>query len=242
MIDIHNHILPKLDDGSKSTEMSLNMLKYAYEQGVTDVVNTVHFQHPLFLNIDHSLDNIQRIAKSLQSKLDELKIPIKIHLGSEVYYYENLLKIINEPLTTLGGGKYMLIEFSPKNIPNSQKQTLYDLKMSGITPIIAHPERYKLVQENFNIVYDWINAGCLIQVDAGSLLGYMGEKAKNSSHLIIKERCCHILASDAHNDSNRNFCIKDAYNWVKSIIGEKNSDLLVYEHPSSIINGEDLYF
>ena len=242
MIDIHNHILPKLDDGSKSTEMSLNMLKYAYEQGVTDVVNTVHFQHPLFLNIDHSLDNIQRIAKSLQSKLDELKIPIKIHLGSEVYYYENLLKIINEPLTTLGGGKYMLIEFSPKNIPNSQKQTLYDLKMSGITPIIAHPERYKLVQENFNIVYDWINAGCLIQVDAGSLLGYMGEKAKNSSHLIIKERCCHILASDAHNDSNRNFCIKDAYNWVKSIIGKKNSDLLVYEHPSSIINGEDLYF
>ena len=242
MIDIHNHILPNLDDGSKSTEMSLNMLKYAYEQGVTDVVNTVHFQHPTFLNIDNSLDNIQRIAKSLQSKLDEFKIPIKIHLGSEVFYYENLIKISDEPLTTLGGRKYMLIEFSPKNIPNSQKQTLYDLKMSGITPIIAHPERYKLVQENFSIVYDWINAGCLIQVDAGSLLGLMGEKAKNSSHLIIKEKCCHILASDAHNDSNRNFCIKDAYNHVKNIIGKENSDLLVYEHPSSIIKGEDLYF
>ena len=242
MIDIHNHILPNIDDGSKSMEMSLNMLKCANEQGVTDVVNTVHLQHPLFLNINHSLDNIQRIAKSLQSKLDECKIPIKIHLGSEVFYYENLLKISNKPLTTLGGGKYMLIEFSPKNIPNSQKQTLYNLKMTGITPIIAHPERYKLVQENFNIVYDWINAGCLIQVDAGSPLGLMGEKAKNSSHLIIKEKCCHILASDAHNDSNRNFCIKDAYNHVKSIIGKKNSDLLVYEHPSSIINGEDLYF
>ena len=242
MIDIHNHILPNIDDGSKSTEMSLSMLKKAYEQGVTDVVNTVHFQHPLFLNIDHSLDNMQRIAKSLQLKLDDCKIPIKIHLGSEVFYYENLLKISNEPLTTMGGGKYMLIEFSPKNIPKSQKQTLFDLKMSGITPIIAHPERYKLVQENFSIVYDWINAGCLIQVDAGSPLGLMGEKAKNSSLLIIKEKCCHILASDAHNDSNRNFCIKDAYDHVKSIIGKKNSDLLVYEHPSSIINGEDLYF
>ena len=76
----------------------------------------------------------------------------------------------------------MLIEFSPKHIPNSQKQVLFDLKMSGITPIIAHPERYKLVQENFNIVYDWINAGCLIQVDAGILLGLMWETAKNSSH------------------------------------------------------------
>ncbi len=242
MIDIHNHIFPNIDDGSKSIEMSINMLKYAYEQGVTDVVNTVHFQHPLFLNIDHSLENFERIAKSLQSKLDELKISIKIHLGSEVFYYENLLKISHEPLTTMGSGKYMLIEFSPKNIPNSQKQTLFDLKMSGITPIIAHPERYKLVQENFHVIYDWINAGCLIQVDAGSLLGLMGEKAKKSSHLIVKENCCHILASDAHNDSNRNFCIKDAYDYVKNIIGKKNSELLVYEHPSSIIKGEDLYF
>ena len=73
MIDIHNHILPNIDDGSKSMEMSLNMLKYAYEQGVTDVVNTVHFQHPLFLNIDHSLENFERIAESLQLKLMNLK-------------------------------------------------------------------------------------------------------------------------------------------------------------------------
>ena len=242
MIDIHNHILPNIDDGSKSTEMSLNMLKFAYEQGVTDVVNTVHFQHPLFLNIDHSLGNLQRIAKSLQSKLDECKIRIKIHLGCEVFYYENLLKISNKPLTTLGNGKYMLIEFSPKNIPNSQKQTLYNLKMSGITPIIAHPERYKLVQENFSIVYDWINAGCLIQVDSGSILGLMGDKAKKSSHLIIQEKCCHILASDAHNDSNRNFTIKEAYSYVKTVLGTKKADLMVYEHPSSIIRGESLYF
>tara|TARA_Y100000768_G_scaffold97014_2_gene70656 strand:- start:3173 stop:3901 length:729 start_codon:yes stop_codon:yes gene_type:complete len=242
MIDIHNHVLPNIDDGSKSIEMSLNMLKCAHNQGVTDVVNTVHFQHPLFLNIDHSLENLERTAKSLQLKLDECEIPIKIHLGSEVFYHENLLKIRNEPLITMGGGKFMLIEFPPKNIPNSQKQILFDLKMSGITPIIAHPERYKLVQENFNIIYDWINAGCLIQVDAGSLLGLLGERAKKSSILIIKEKCCHILASDAHNDSNRNFCIKDAYNFVKNIVGKKNGDLLVYEYPSSIIKGEDLYF
>ena len=242
MIDIHNHILPNIDDGSKSVEMSLNMLKYAYEQGITDVVNTVHFQHPLFTDIDHSLERFQKIAKFLQSKLDNSKIPIKIHLGSEVFYYENLIKIINEPLTTMGGGKYMLIEFSPNNIPASQKKILFDLKISGVTPIIAHPERYKLVQENFSIIYDWINAGCLIQLDAGSILGLMGKKAKESSLLIIKEQCCHIIASDAHNDSSRNFCIKDAYNYVKNIIGKENSGLLVYEHPRSIINGEDLYF
>ena len=94
--------------------------------------------------------------------------------------------------------------------------------MSGVTPIIAHPERYKAVHENFNIIYDWINSGCLIQIDCGSLLGLMGKKAKESSLSIIKEKCCHILASDAHNDTNRNFCIKDAYNIVKNIIGQKD--------------------
>ena len=242
MIDIHNHLLPNIDDGSKSIEMSINMLKHAYDQGVTEVVNTVHYQHPLFFHIDHSLERFEKIKKSLKSKLDDFEIPIKIHLGSEVFYHENLLKIRNEPLTTIGRGKYMLIEFSPQNIPNSQKQTLFDLKISGVTPIIAHPERYKLVQENFNIIYDWINAGCLIQVDAGSLLGLMGKKAKESSLLIIKEKCCHILASDAHNDSNRNFCIKDAYSYVKNIVGKKYSDLLVYDHPHSVIEGESLNF
>ena len=242
MVDIHNHILPNVDDGSKSINMSLKMMKHAFDQGVTDVVNTTHFQHPLFMDIDHSIERIENIKSSLQKKLYENDIFIEIHLGYEVYYYENLLKIIEQPLVTMGKGKYILIEFAPHNIPSSQKSTLFELKMNGVTPIIAHPERYKAVQENLNLIYDWINSGCLIQIGCGSLLGLMGKKAKKASLSIIKEKCCHILASDAHNDTNRNFCIKDAYNIVKHIIGQKDADKLVFEHPSSIIKGEDLYF
>ena len=241
MVDIHNHVLPNIDDGSKSLEMSLNMLKCAYKQGITDVVNTVHYQHPLFPDIDYSLSRFEKITKILQEKLIELEFPIKIHMATEVFYYENLLKIIDKPLTTIGNGKYMLIEFSPNNIPDSQKQTLFDLKMSGVTPIIAHPERYKLVQKSIDIVYDWINAGCIIQIDAGSVIGMLGKMAKEVSRSIIKEGCCHILASDAHNDSNRNFCIKEAYIYAKKILGV-DADLLVYDHPSMVIKGDDLYF
>ena len=94
MVDIHNHVLPNVDDGSKSINMSLNMLKHAFDQGVTDVVNTTHFQHPLFMDIDHSIEKIESIKSSLQKKLYEKNIFIEIHLGYEVYYYENLLKII----------------------------------------------------------------------------------------------------------------------------------------------------
>ena len=242
MIDIHNHILPNVDDGSKSINMSMNMMKHAFEQGITEVVNTTHFQHPLFIDIDHSFERIESIKSSLQKKLYENDIPIKLHLGYEVFYHENLLKIIKQPLVTMGNGKYMLIEFAPNNIPSSHKKILFDLKMNGVTPIIAHPERYKAVHENFYVIYDWINSGCLIQIDCGSLLGLMGKKAKKASLSMIKEKWCHILASDAHNDTNRNFCMKDAYEIVKNIIGQKNADTLVFEHPSSIIKGEDLYF
>ena len=122
MIDIHNHILPNVDDGSKSINMSLNMMKHAFDQGVTDVVNTTHFQHPLFMDIDHSIERIESIKSSLQKKLYENDIFIEIHLGYEVYYYENLLKIIKQPLVTMGKGKYILIEFAPHNIPSSQKK------------------------------------------------------------------------------------------------------------------------
>ena len=96
----------------------------------------------------------------------------------------NLVDLKADPLATFGDGKYMLIEFHIHHIPEIQKQVLFDLKMSGVTPIIAHPERYKQVQENITLAYDWLNAGCLLQVDAGSVLGYLGSGAQVTSEAI----------------------------------------------------------
>ena len=80
----------------------------------------------------------------------------------------------------------MLIEFHPHNIPDINKQVLFDLKMKGVTPIIAHPERYVQVQKNINIVSEWLEAGCIMQIDAGSPLGLLGKQAKITSELLIK--------------------------------------------------------
>ena len=98
MIDFHNHILPNIDDGSKSLEVSLKMLECAHNQGITDVVNTVHFQHPKVEGFDISYDSIKRATSDLQKELDDIKLPIKLHIGAEVYYQPNLLKIKDNPL------------------------------------------------------------------------------------------------------------------------------------------------
>ena len=101
MIDFHNHVLPNVDDGSKSLEMSLNMLKEAEKQGITDVVNTVHYQHPKVENEDISYSRIKKEINELQAQIDKKNIKIKLHIGAEVFYLPNLMEIKNDPLIKL---------------------------------------------------------------------------------------------------------------------------------------------
>ena len=240
MIDFHNHILPNIDDGSDSIETSISMLENAAKQGITDVVNTVHYQHPKVDGVEINYEIIARKTKELQIILNNHNIPIKLHIGAEVFYLPNLLELKNNPLVTFGNGKYMLIEFQPHNIPNSHKKILFDLKMNDLTPIIAHPERYKAVQKDIDLVSYWLDAGCLIQVDAGSVLGLFGKPAYNTAKMIIKKGYCQILGSDAHDNKKRGFVLFDAHQQVKNWIG-KNADYLVKNNPKKILNGDQLF-
>ncbi len=236
MIDIHNHILPDVDDGSKSMSMSLDMLKNAANQGITDVINTVHFQHPKVEGSDISYERLIKKVEELQKTMNEQRIAINIHLAAEVFFLPNLVSIIDEPITTIGDKKYMLIEFMPNYIPEIHKKIFFDLKMAGVTPIIAHPERYGPVQKDINLVLQWLNTGCLIQVDAGSILGALGIAAKKSSEMIIKQNWCQIIASDAHDNKKRNFLLSDALSLVRTWIGD-NAILLVNDYPKNILEG-----
>jgi protein-tyrosine phosphatase len=239
LIDFHNHVLPAVDDGSKSLEMSLIMLRHAAEQGITDVVNTVHFQHPKVEVNEITHQRISDVINNLQDELINQEIPVTLHSGAEVFFLPNLLDIKSEPLATFGNGKYMLIEFLIHHIPETQKQVLFDLKMNGVTPIIAHPERYRPVQENITLIYDWLSAGCLVQVDAGSVLGFLGKSARQVAEKIIKNNWCQILGSDAHDNRKRNFCLKDAYEIVQGWVGN-DVRAMVVDHPQAVLAGQHI--
>ena len=237
MIDFHNHILPSVDDGSKSIDMSLSMLQHAQNQGITDVVNTVHLQHPKMDGKNVSFNTINKEIDTLKNILNKNNIDINIHIGSEVFFLPNLVELIDNPLATIGNGKYMLIEFQVHQLPYIHKQELFDLKMAGVTPIIAHPERYNDVMEDISIVTNWLESGCIIQVDAGSVLGYLGSGAQKTSERIIKNGWCHILGSDSHNDRGRNFCLKEAVELVRNWIGDE-VEFLVNNNPEAVIKGK----
>ena len=237
MIDFHNHIIPDLDDGSKSIEMSLSMLKEAQAQGITDIVNTIHFQHPKMdkKNTDYKfvIDEI----KKLQNIVNKEKINIKIHPASEVFFQFNLTKILNNPITTFGNGKYMLIEFQRLNFPKGYEDEIFKLQLKGVTPIIAHPERYRSVQNNFHLVNDWIKRGYIIQIDCGSILGGFGKETQLAAINLLKNNLCHLIGSDAHNDKNRNFLLKDTLFFIEKNISKKAAKI-IQDNSKKILNGD----
>ena len=214
MIDFHNHILPNVDDGSKSMEMTLNMLRTASNQGIKKIINTTHLQHPKMDGKNTDYNYIQDITNKVIDKAKSNGINIDIKIASEVYYLPNLCELIDNPLATIN--KYMLIEFHSVIVPNNFEETFFQLKLKGITPILAHPERYRFVQEDINKLEKISEMGVLFQIDAGSLIGNFGVKTRQTSINMLSNGYCHLIGSDAHNDSRRDFCLKDAYSIIRS--------------------------
>ena len=238
MIDFHNHIIPNLDDGSKSVEMSLNMLREAQAQGITDVVNTVHYQHPKMDNKDTSYDFIINEINTFQNIVNDHNININIHPASEVFFKFNLTEILENPITTFGNGKYMLIEFQRLSFPDGYEDEIFKLQLKGITPIIAHPERYRAIQNDINLAKKWIERGYLIQIDCSSIIGGFGEETQISAIELLKNGLCHLIGSDAHNDKRRNFLLKQALLETEKYIGS-NSSLIIQNNSKKILNGEE---
>ena len=237
MIDFHNHILPGVDDGAKTMQESIEMLKYAQSQGITDVVNTVHFQHPKMQDKNTDFKYISSVKNDLIQELDKNQIKINIHLGAEVFFNFNLLEILDNPLVTFCNGKYMLIEFQTHQFPKGFDSHLYDLAISGVTPIIAHPERYKSVQNDINIIEKLINSGCLVQIDAGSLIGHFGPKCKLSAEIMLKRQMVHIIGSDSHGLGRRNFCLKESILLAQKIVKYDILNL-VLNNAGNVIRGK----
>ena len=139
----------------------------------------------------------------------------------------------------MGEKNFMLIEFQTHQLPNGYDQHLYDLAVSGVTPIIAHPERYKPIQDDISILEKLILSGCIIQVDAGSLLGDFGKNCYSTAIDIIMRNMCHVLGSDAHNSKNRNFCLPRAIEVIEKQL-ELDCKFLVIDNPLNIINGDKI--
>ncbi|NQV14623.1 hypothetical protein HQ531_04125 [bacterium] len=238
MIDIHNHILPAVDDGAKSPEMALAMLQEAVNQGVEHLVLTPHlYEADIIKSTKDWKNNIEEASETVLSLVKEHELPIEISIAAEVRY-QDMLPIILEELDVLIGDKYLLLEFSFISVPNNLERIIYDITQKGIIPIIAHPERIKPWQQDPTQIAELINMGCPTQLDIGSFMGTLGPSSEKLANFLFDRDAVHIVGSDSHNTESRTLYTKPGYNWLTDRYGKEYADLLLKINPAKILSGE----
>ena len=238
MIDIHCHILPEVDDGSRSLNESIEMAMIAKEQGITKIVNTSHY-HP-----DFRYKKGEELLKELEdfnNVLKENMIDIEVVIGNEIYYTKDLIKEIDElDFYTLNNSRYILIELPPTNFPRDLCNIVYELKEKNYIPVFAHVERYREVQENPELIYEVINAGAIIQVNSHSILGKSGKELQKVCNTLLNRNMVHVVGTDAHSSKRRTPIFLDAYKYVSEKYSKEMADDLFIKNNNAIINNEAL--
>lgn len=201
MLDIHCHIIPNIDDGSDSLETSFNMLNIAKKDDVKFIIATPHFWGGHYEN---SYLDVAKEVKKLNKEIEKNKINVKLLPGQEIFLDNNIMRLYQEGVVNcINGGKYMLIELPMMNMPKDALDNIYELKIKGVIPILAHPERYKYIIEDPSNINKFIREGCLIQINTGSIKGIFGKKVKKTAEVLIKHDICSFIASDAHSLGKR---------------------------------------
>ncbi len=234
MVDIHSHLIPNVDDGSKSVEETFMLIKEADRAGITDIILTPHY---IVNSYEQNANTLILLKDKLQQILDKDKINVKLHIGMEVYITDNLIDLLKQnKLLTLANSKYLLMELPLNTHVQYEDIIIFKLIENNIIPIIAHPERYKFIQENPDKVEELIESGCLMQSNIGSILGIYGNHAKQTFKYLLKKDLIHFLGTDTHRKDTIYPLLKKATKKIEKIIGKEKTEELIKINPQKILN------
>jgi protein-tyrosine phosphatase len=201
-IDMHTHILPGLDDGPKDMAGSIAIARCYEKVGIQTVVATPHFLPGTAWA--PAKERVLEAVQALQASLDQANIALKVVAGMEIAYHKKIEeRILAESVLPLGSSGYFLIEPSFQGEQDGLLASLQSLLDQGKKIILAHPERVDAFQRMPRVLGKLVEQGLRIQVNAGSMLGYFGEKSKKTAEMLRQDNCIHLLASDAHDHSKR---------------------------------------
>lgn len=235
MVDLHCHILPGLDDGPDSMEVSLAMVETAVADGITHVVATPHSSERFFFDFAR----VGRLRDELQNKIGGR---LKIATGCDFHLNPENLDALrkNAPTFCINQHDYLLLEFNEISIPPGMDQTLHAIQLAGVRPIVTHPERNSILRTHPERLRQWVRQGCFAQVTGGALTGVFGPVAQRMALQWIREGLIHFVASDAHNMKSRPLRLQPAYDVVVDQFGEPKAHALFLENPLAAFEGREL--
>ena len=235
MIDLHCHILAGVDDGAASDEESCMMAQIAVDSGVTMVAATPH------CNLRGYFDNY--LTQALRDRflhldrlLKEQEIPLGLRAGMEIYMTPEVPRLLREKrLLTLGGSRYLLVEFDFDGSFPWACRMLRAVAEQEVVPVVAHPERYRINQEEPERLFDWLEAGYVLQLNKGSFFGRFGRGAARPAHWCLRQGCAHAVGSDAHSPYQRTTRLSDIHAYLSEIASVAAADALLRDNPARIL-------
>ena len=238
MIDLHNHILPGVDDGAETFEQSLAMARMALNDGITTIVATPHRNSWTYH--DPPADAQRRLTE-LKVHCQEAGCVIDLLLGGEAFIAPDLAEQIKSGLAlTINGSRYLMVEWAIDQFPAYADHAIFDLRVHGIVPIIAHAERYRAVQRNVDSLATLVRRGAMVQVTAGSLAGESGSGARRAAEQILLANLGHVLATDSHSIQQRPPILASARARAEELIGTERARALVVDVPRQIIDNRPI--
>jgi protein-tyrosine phosphatase len=236
VIDLHSHILPGIDDGSRSLEMSLQMARMAVDDGITTMACTPHIYPGLYMN---DTAGIMAARDKLQQALDENGIALQLTIGADVHLVPGLLQGLRDGIVPcLHHTRYLLLEPAHHVAPPHFQDSVFQLVASGYVPVITHPERLTWVEDHYPVFGELVRQGAWMQITAASLTGVFGARAKYWGERFLGDGLTHIIATDTHSSGRRSPIMSKARDIAERMLGREEAELLVRGRQECILRNE----
>ena len=239
MIDLHCHLLPGMDDGPDTLEQSLELCRLAVADGITRAIVTPHM-HPG--RWENNRQSIAVACDTLQHALDEHAIALQLGFAAEVRLTERIPEqIASEEIPFYGvvdGYQIMLLEFPHGHVIPGSHTLVEWLLGRGIRPLIAHPERNRQIMADASQLQPFIDAGCWLQLTAGSVIGQFGAKSQALAHRLLADDRVTVLASDGHNARARPPVLRQAFGSIVRQFGVERAQRLMVDTPFAMVAGQ----
>lgn len=198
-VDMHNHLLPGLDDGSKSLEDSFKLLSGLQELGLEQFICTPHVMEGVYPN---NVDSIFSVRDSFNTYLSTHGIETKVASSAEYMIDSSLRKLIDTDQLCVIAGEYVLVEMSYLAESRELFQIIFDIQKKGYKPILAHPERYSYYHNRKDVFRKIKDAGCYLQLNLLSISRYYGAEVRSVASQLIKSGMYDFVGTDLHHDKH----------------------------------------
>lgn len=234
VIDIHSHILPGLDDGSKNIEETIKMLSVAVKEGIHGIVATPHYEAG---HDEKWREKYKEAYQTVARYIETHNIPVQLYEGNEIFYSESIIEELQKGnIRTINGTRYILVEFPIYADYMYIERALHNLQYAGYLPIIAHVERYDSLR-SVKSVKALKDMGAYIQINANSVTAKTKWSTRSFCLRLMRKKLVHFVATDAHGSNHRKPEIKACFEYLDKKLGRSYRRLVSVRNPEKVIEG-----